>query len=162
MGSVDAMEENSYENRRTPQPWSSCVTISDAMNAFSELHLLDTPKSSNYVSTRLASNPRGSQSRLNAETKRRTLFHIEKPEKLKWTHDEVYALVLFTMLYTDGKQWATHKDTKFWNDAGIFVQQHSGSSHCRTGNAYRLAFVTVLKVLYYQVYLVGQGLPKYL
>ena len=108
MESVDAMEENSYENR-TPQPQSSSVTISDAMNAFSELHLLYTPKSSNYVSTRLASNPRGSQSRLNAETKRRTLFHIEKQEKLKWTDDEVYALVLFTMLYTDGKQWATHR-----------------------------------------------------
>ena len=162
MESVDALEENSYENRRTLQSRSSSVTIYDAMNAFSELHLLDTPKSSNYVSTRLAINPRGSQSRLNAETKRSTLFHTEKPEKLKWTDDEVYALVLFTMLYTDGKQWVTHKDTKFWNDAGIFVQQHSGSSHCRTGNAYCLAFVTMFKVLYCQVYLVGQGLPKYL
>lgn len=109
------MEENSYENRHTPQPQSSSVTTADTMNAFSELHLLDTPKSSNYVSTRLASNPHGLQSRLNAETKRRMLFHTEKQEKLKWTDDEVYALVLFTMLYTDGKQWATHKDTKFWN-----------------------------------------------
>ena len=38
MESVDAMEEYSYVNR-TPQPRSSSVTISDAMNAFSELHL---------------------------------------------------------------------------------------------------------------------------
>ena len=82
MESVDAMEENSYENRHTPQPRSSSVTTADTMNAFSELHLPDTPKSSNYVSTRLASNPHGSQSRLNAETKRRMLFHTEKEVKM--------------------------------------------------------------------------------
>ena len=94
-----------------PEQRLSSVTIPDAVNVFSELHLLDTPNSSSYdVSPRLASNPRGTQSRLNAETKR-TLFYAEKQEKLKWTDDEVYALILFMMLYTDGKQWAVHKDT---------------------------------------------------
>lgn len=135
MESNDTMEELPSENYRSPQQGISSVTISDAVNVFSELHLLDTPNSSNYdVSTRFASNSRGAQSRLNAETKKRTLFYAEKQEKLKWTDNEVYALILFVMLCTDGKQWPVHKDTKFWSDAGIFVQQHSGSSHCRTGN----------------------------
>ena len=135
MNSIDMTEDGLNRNCRSPEQRLSSVTISDAVNAFSELHLLDTPNSSSYdVSPRLASNSHGAQSRLNAETKRRTLFYAEKQEKLKWTDDEVYALILFMMLYTDGKQWAVHKDTKFWNDAGIFVQQHSGSSHCRTGN----------------------------
>lgn len=56
MESIDLLEESFCENHRTPQ--SSSVTISDAVNTFSELHLLDSPKSRNYdVSTRLESNP---------------------------------------------------------------------------------------------------------
>ena len=145
MESIELLEGSFYENRRTPQ--SSSIPISDVVNAFSELHLLDSPKSRNYdVSTRPESNPHGPQSRLNTETKKRTLFPAGKQENLKWTDDEVYALVLFMMLYTDGKQWANHKDMKFWNDAGIFILQHSGSSQCRTGNVYHSAFVTMFKV----------------
>ena len=62
-------------NCRSPEQRLSSVTISDAVNAFSELHFLDTPNSSSYdVSPRLASNPLGAQSRLNAETKKEHCF----------------------------------------------------------------------------------------
>ena len=74
MNSIDMTEDRLNRNCRSPEQRLSSVTISDAVNAFSELHLLDTPNSSSYdVSPRLASNPRGAQSRLNAETKRKTL-----------------------------------------------------------------------------------------
>lgn len=91
------------------------------------------------------SNFGGSQSRLNHETKRRTLFPAEKHDKLKWTDGEMYALVLFMILHTDGKQWCAHKTTKFWDNAGIFVQLRSGSAICRSGNVlvYHLTFVTI-------------------
>ena len=126
---MESNEEISYEDGRTPEPRSCSVTVSDAVNAFNELQLLESPKS---TSCYLSANSNVVQSRLNHESKRRTLFPTDK-FKLKWTDSEMYALVLFMMLHTDGKQWCAHKDTKFWNDAGVFVQLYSGSSICRSG-----------------------------
>ena len=64
------------------------------------------------------------------------LFEDEPRESFiqePWTDQEIYSLVLFLMLCTDGKSWVAHKDMKFWEDAGTFVKQHSHSSYCRTG-----------------------------
>jgi len=48
-------------------------------------------------------------------------------------YEEMYALIQFLMFHTDGKTWVTHKDEKFWDDAGGFVQCYSQSVHCRSG-----------------------------
>jgi len=110
------------------------LDVTETLNALSELQLLDSPK------TTQAAGP--SQSRLRTGSKGRVLFpadshtETEKPENIKWIDKEMYALVLFLMLHTDGKSWVVHKDMKFWIDAGIFIQRYSGTSHCRTGKTF--------------------------
>ena len=90
------------------------------------LGIVDTPKSSRR---------KGVQPQLTG----RVLFK-EEQESLKstrtlpeWSDEEFEALCSFLMLYTDGKSWPAHKDYRFWNQAGLFIQQRSRTSHCRSG-----------------------------
>jgi len=62
------------------------------MHAFSEMHLVESPKSRLVAGSRLKTYMKG-----------RYLFAVEKQESIKWMDDEVYALVLFMMMYTKGK-----------------------------------------------------------
>ena len=46
-----------------------------------------------------------------------------------WSSEEYQALVSFLLLYTSGLSWSSsaRKDTKFWAEAGVFVQQQTKS-----------------------------------
>ena len=78
----------------------------------------------------------------------KALFHAEDEETMQvvrteksgnivrntnWTEDELRHLTSFLMLHTDGKSWVSHKDYKFWDSAGEFIQQLLHTSHCRSG-----------------------------
>ena len=120
------MSESPY----TPEQSNCPVDFTETANAFSEMHLTDSPR------TTYSARSGCTQSRLREGAIGRALFPVEV-DKTKWVDKEVYALILFLMLYTDGKCWVAHKDMKFWNDAGIFVQKYSGTLHCRTGKISR-------------------------
>ena len=48
---------------------------------------------------------------------------------MKWSNKEFKELISFLILYTDGKSWMAHKDSKFWDQAGIFIQQQLKTNH---------------------------------
>jgi hypothetical protein len=50
-----------------------------------------------------------------------------------WTKEEVKCLIDFLLLHTDGKSWVAHKDTAFWDEAGIFIQQQATMPYRRSG-----------------------------
>ncbi len=54
-------------------------------------------------------------------------------QNIQWTKDEQSKLLEFLLLFTDGKCWVMHKDSRFWVEAGRFIQQSLHSSHCRSG-----------------------------
>ena len=56
-----------------------------------------------------------------------------KDHRVKWSDEEFKALVAFLMLYTDGTYRVAHTDAKFWNRAGLFIQQQLKTVHCRSG-----------------------------
>ena len=56
-----------------------------------------------------------------------------KDYRVKWSDEEYKALVVFLMLYTDGTYWVAHNDAKFWDQAGLFIQQQLKTAHCRSG-----------------------------
>ena len=60
-----------------------------------------------------------SASRLRSGAQGRVLFPTQEQVFIKWTNEEMYALILFLMYHTDGKTWVTHKDDKFCIDAGV-------------------------------------------
>ena len=62
----------------------------------------------------------------------RKLFSRPRTPPPRWSDDESRQLVQFILLYTDGS-WVLHKDKKFWDCAGKFIQQSLGTSHCRSG-----------------------------
>ena len=53
---------------------------------------------------------------------RRNLFMNKKPSQPQWTLDETKGLVYFLMLHMNGKSWSVHKDFRFWDIAGTFIQ----------------------------------------
>ena len=130
------------------------------------MHVTESPKSRScaaLVSLFGSSKPRfPKKSRINIKSRRRMLFEDEPRESLTrepWTDQEIYSLVLFLMLCTDGKSWVAHKDMKFWEDAGRFVKQHSRSSYCRTG--WLLTFFITNFNVSLQVHHVDQELPQF-
>lgn len=52
--------------------------------------------------------------------------------KEKWCNDELKALIEFVLFHSSGEHWPSHKQAKFWNSAGQFVKERSGSSLCRS------------------------------
>ena len=100
------------------------VNIQEATN---RLQIIESPKSRLKCSDR-------KHSRLTAEAKGKILFH-KKQDNVTWSDDELYLLILFLMLFADGKTWVAHKNDKFWEDAGKFVWQKSSTSCSRTGKA---------------------------
>ena len=65
------------------------------------------------------------------EPRRLTYTNVDVKEK--WCNDELKALVEFILFHSSGEQWPTHKQEVFWNGAGDFVKERSGSSQCRSG-----------------------------
>ena len=53
--------------------------------------------------------------------------------KEKWSNDELKALIEFILFHPSGEQWPSHKQAVFWNRAGEFVKERSGSSLSRSG-----------------------------
>ena len=86
------------ESPCTPEQLICSINSTEIANAFSEIYLTDRLKTTHCARSGC------SQSRLRAGTIGRTLFFIEA-DNTKWMDKEVYALVLFLMLYTDGKCW---------------------------------------------------------
>jgi len=79
-----------------------------------------------------------STSRLRGRTKGKVLFPAAeisetKHHQVTWSDEEANVLVAFLMLHTNGKSWVVHGDTKFWYQAGVFIQQQLKISHCWTG-----------------------------
>ena len=99
--------------------------MQEATSSLHRLQIVESPKSWLKCSDR-------KHSRLNAEANSKILFY-KKQDNMEWSDNELYSLILFMMLLTDGKTWMAHKNDKFWKDAGKFVQQQSSTSHCRTG-----------------------------
>ena len=62
----------------------------------------------------------------------RKLFPRPRTPPPRWSDDESRQLVQFMLLYADGC-WVMHKDKKFWDSAGKFIQQSLGTLHCRSG-----------------------------
>jgi len=100
----------------------------------------DTPKTPDAVGevSRVMDNgtpvKAASTSRLRGRTKGKVLFPAQPAEaRVKWSDQECNALVAFLMLHTDGKSWVSHNETKFWDQAGVFIQQQLKTGHCRTG-----------------------------
>ena len=60
-------------------------------------------------------------------------FHAAKSKPTMWSEAELKQLTLFLLLHTDGKTWISHKNYKFWDSAGEFIQQILHTSHCRSG-----------------------------
>lgn len=107
----------------------SAVNIAELTASVRSLGIADTPKSSRKS--------RGVREKL----KGRVLFEEEPKSKgarglPNWAGEELGALTSFLMLYMDGKSWVTHKGSRFWDQAGLFIQQQLKTSHCRSGMIY--------------------------
>ena len=122
----NSSSDNDDKSDLTPKEGVSLVSVEELTASFIEMHgVCQTPtfeKSASRYTSRLPSGAKG-----------RVLFPRQEQVNMKWLDKEFYALTLFLMFHTDGKNWVTHKNKKFWEDAGTFVQQHSQSIHCRTG-----------------------------
>ena len=53
--------------------------------------------------------------------------------KEKWCDDEMKALIECVLLHSSGEKWPSYKQAVFWNSAGQFVKERSGTSLCRSG-----------------------------
>ena len=101
----------------------------EAIASVRSLTLVDTPRSRQNRGVRV---PRG-------ELEGRVLFDGEActlkdvKELPAWTDGELGALVSFLMLHTNGKSWVAHKDSRFWDEAGLFIQQSVKTTHRRSG-----------------------------
>lgn len=60
-----------------------------------------------------------------------------------WTVTEESRLIEFMVLFTEGKTWAMHKHTRFWNEARKHFQQCLQTSHCRSGTVHGLSMVRI-------------------
>ena len=117
----------------TPKERVTQISLEAVAKQFGEMNTV-SPKT-RWLSSCSGALSSGSQHRLRHGAKGRVLFAEQVKEKIstKWSDQEVYALILFMMFHTDGQTWVTHKQSKFWEDAAKFVQQHSKSANCRTG-----------------------------
>ena len=55
-----------------------------------------------------------------------------------WTHGELRSLTSFLMLFTDGKVFVSHKNMRFWSEAGKFIQREENTGYCRSGMIFTL------------------------
>ena len=138
------MAESGCSNRSTPVSQEESSPISSIANSVRNLTL--TPKSSRVsISFRQARQIHG-----------RVLFTESKKESSpkktsvvpNWSSEEYQALVSFLLLYTSGLSWSScaRKDTKFWAEAGVFMQQQTKSLHCRSG--IKLAYTLYSSTIY--------------
>lgn len=105
----------------TPKDGVSFINVDALASAFAEMSdLHNTPKL------------KQSSSRICSESKGRVLFPKQE-FKIRWSDKEDYALTLFLMFHADGKTWVSHRNEKFWDAVGVFVQGYSQSTHRRTG-----------------------------
>ena len=109
----------------TPTASNSVQEVTDVLSSLN----IDTPCAKNTSSI----------SRLQGRVKGKILFPPPSQGQMtRWSDEELQALTAFLMLYTDGKSWVAHKDDKFWNQAGVFIQQQLKTSYCRTGKYFSI------------------------
>jgi len=103
---MDKTPKSATEPLCTPKQSSSAVVdISAAINAFNDIRLIESPRSS-FKPDELSANQKrcSSHSRLKAGAKGRYLFPVvDKQQYTLWTDEDIYTLTLFLMLHTDGK-----------------------------------------------------------
>ena len=77
--------------------------------------------------------------RLSKSSVSRKLEFVKEKEEVvnvteSWSDDENKALVQFLLFYGPEDSWPSHsKNSKFWSEAAIFVQQNGGSIVMCTG-----------------------------
>ena len=111
----------------TPTDGVSCVDVEKLSTAVGGLLLEDTPKSRPRPTPGIAGKGLGGKILFSSEG------HGTKDQHITWSDGELKALTCFLLLYTDGKSWVAHKESRFWDRAGIFIQQQLHTSHCRSG-----------------------------
>ena len=92
--------------------------------AAAKCSLLETPKSRGRILGSINYPPR------------RKLHDVYKKQTLSippWTELELKLLTEFIMLYTDGEKWMFHKNMKFWDQAGKYMQQFLYTFYVRSG-----------------------------
>jgi len=84
------------------------------------------------------------------EPRRLTFNNVETTvyTKEKWCNDELKALVEFILFHSSGELWPSHKQEVFWNSAGEFVKERSGSSQCRSGMLLYIYTYMIIMVLF--------------
>ena len=116
----------------TPTELVSSVDVDNLTAAVGGLLLTDTPKSRPGLTSKLGI--------IGKRVERHILFdskgYSTKEQPLNWSDEELRLLTSFLMLYTDGKAWVAHKDSRFWDRAGQFIQQQLHTAHCRSGMMY--------------------------
>jgi len=110
----------------TPTELASSTDFDKLSAAVGGLLLTDTPKS----------RPGPKLGITGKRMEGKVLFPDKGPstkELPNWSDEELRMLTCFLMLYTDGKTWVAHKDNRFWDRAGVFIQQQLHTPHCRSG-----------------------------
>ena len=120
----DSSVESTERIPSTPPERISSAEFDNLSAAVDGLILTDTPKS----------RPGPKVGVTGKRLKCKILFPSEGPkDQPKWSDEELRMLTCFIMLYTDGKAWVAHKDSRFWDQVGLFIQQQLHTSHRRSG-----------------------------
>lgn len=96
---------------QTPPSGEATVNIDNISDTFSRLEVTPTSRSKRIFLSQLTS----------------------RTEWQYWIKAEIQSLLNYLMLYTDGSFWVGHKHSKFWGEAGKFIQSQNQTFHCRSG-----------------------------
>ena len=103
--------------------------VSELTAAEAKCFLLDTPKSRGRI---LGSINHPSRRKL-CDVYSGNSTKKKQPRSIPpWT-ELVKLLTEFIMLYTDGEKWVSHKNMKFWDQAGKYMQQFLNTFYVRSG-----------------------------
>ncbi len=125
MASITMDEEMMDVSPRTPVAGSSEVDVEGLRRMQISVvgdPVVETPRSSGVRTSRV----------------RRKLFEKAKKTQYPWSTEEMKSLISFVMLYSDGQSWMTHKDCRFWGEAGSFIQSRVYTPYKRSGNWHRV------------------------
>lgn len=113
----------------TPTGHVSSINMEELSGTMRSVSLEETPKSRRPQSSRVPMRLGG-----------KVLFRDVSPGTKEstsrlpnWAEEEVKCLIGFLMLYTDGQSWVAHKDSVFWGQAGVYIQQQAKTLYCRSG-----------------------------
>jgi hypothetical protein len=140
------MAEASSEDLLSPQPESDSLSVDESLAVGLEALTITPPASSEKVCPSLKPRrKRQSEPMIVAPIRRsltptraisgrpsaRRLFTRPRTPPPRWSSEESKQLVE-VLLNTEGSAWVLHKDMRFWNEAGKFLQQSLGTAHCRS------------------------------